>query len=143
MDKTSSVKINEIKRDWHYFDLKGKVLGRQATIIANLLRGKGKSYFTPNFDCGDYVVVTNASLVELTRKKEAKKTYFRYTGYVGNSKEEVFSKLKERRPEEIIRLAVKGMLPKNKLSRKYMSRLKIYRDEQHPHTAQIINVAKE
>jgi len=137
MDKTLSVKLEQVKRAWHHIDVGGEVLGRQATTVASLLRGKGKPHYTPNIDCGDYVVVTNASQVQLTRGKETKKMYYRHSGYIGNLKQERFDKLQQRDHEKIIRLAVKGMLPKNKLADRQMTRLKIYRGEETPHKAQI------
>jgi len=135
MDKTKSVKNSQINHSWHLIDVSGQVLGRQATNIARLLMGKHKTDYTPNMDCGDYVVVINASSVELTRGKEKKKIYYRHSGYVGNLKEERFDHMLQRRPDQVIRLAVKGMLPKNRLSDRMLSRLKIYPGSEHPHQA--------
>jgi large subunit ribosomal protein L13 len=126
-------KDNTTKRDWYLFDAEDKVLGRISTEIANLLRGKGKTVFENNTDCGDYVVLLNAGKVVLTGNKENEKRYYKHTKYIGNLKTFEFKKLKEDKPEEIIRHAVIGMLPKNKLQKEFISRLKIYRDATHPH----------
>lgn len=126
-------KDKTIKRDWYLFDAEDKVLGRISTEIANLLRGKGKTVFENNTDCGDYVVLLNAGKVVLTGNKENAKRYYHHTRYIGNLKTFEFKKLKEDKPEEIIKHAVMGMLPKNKLQKEFISRLKIYRGATHPH----------
>ena len=123
-------------RAWFLVDAKDKPLGRLAVKTANILRGKNKATFTPHMDTGDFVVVINADKVKLTGRKEQQKTYKRYSGFRGGLKETKASVVRERHPERLIELAVKGMLPKNNLSRKLFTRLKVYAGEQHPHTAQ-------
>lgn len=128
---TKSTKKEEIKREWHLVDLKGKNLGRTSTEIAKLLMGKSKSYFVRNLDCGDYVIAINAKEVELTGNKEKLKKYYRYSGYPGGLSVEVLGDLRKRKPEEVIIHAVKGMLPQNKLRDKMLQRLKVFADENH------------
>ena len=128
---TDSTKISEVKRFWHLIDLKGKTLGREATAIATFLMGKGKPYFVRNMDCGDYVVVINAKEVVVSGKKEQKKEYYRYSGYPGGLKKEKLEHLRARKPEEIIRHAVSGMLPQNRLRDKMLTRLYVFIGEQH------------
>ena len=123
-------------RKWHVVDAQGKRLGRLATEIADLLRGKGKTTFTPHVDTGDYVVVLNASGIVLTGSKPSKKLYKHHTGYIGGIKEISAADLRNKNPEEMIRLAVWGMLPKGPLGRSIVKKLKIYRDDKHPHAAQ-------
>lgn len=130
---TRPTRKNQVKRAWHLIDVKGKILGRASTEIAQKLRGKHKSYFRPYLDGGDYVVVINAHKVKVSGKKEAKKIYYRHSGYPGGLKEETLEKLRQRRPTEIIRRSVYGMLPKNKLRSKMITRLKIYEDDKHPY----------
>jgi large subunit ribosomal protein L13 len=134
--KTFVAKEHEIERSWYLIDAEGKVLGRLATKIANLLRGKEKPIFTPHVDAGDFVVVINAEKVRLTGKKEEQKVYRRHTGYPGGMKEESLKRLRERHPEQIIRRAVAGMMPKNRLARAMIRKLKIYAGSSHPHEAQ-------
>lgn len=124
------------QRDWFVIDANGKTLGRLATEISSLLRGKGKPSYTPHVDTGDFVVVINAEKVEVTGKKRTDKMYRRHTGYPGGLRERTFTEQLEKRPEEIIRIAVKGMMPRNRLSRKQLTKLKIYAGADHPHTAQ-------
>jgi large subunit ribosomal protein L13 len=124
------------QRQWHLVDAQGKVLGRMASEIAKLLRGKHKPIFTPNLDTGDFVVVVNARSVKLTGKKLEKKVYYRHTEYPGGIREKTAAKMLAEKPEELVRLAVKGMLPKNRLSRKLVSKLKVYAGPEHPHDAQ-------
>src|SRR5581483_2051813 len=112
---TDSTKEKDIKREWHLIDAKDKILGRISSEIAELLMGKSKPYFVRNLDCGDFVVVTNAKEVKVTGKKETLKKYYRYSGYPGGFKAEALGDLRKRRPEEIIRRAVSGMLPQNRL----------------------------
>lgn len=132
MDKqTKATKITDIKREWHLIDLKGKILGREATSIAMILAGKSKPYFVRNLDCGDYVVVTNAKEIKVTGKKESLKTYYRHSGYPGGFKAEKLTDLRKRRPGEIIKEAVKGMLPQNKLRDKMLNRLFIFSGDEH------------
>jgi large subunit ribosomal protein L13 len=128
---TKATKASDIKRDWHLIDLKGKVLGREASHIAQLLMGKGKSYFVRNLDCGDYVVVVNAKEVSVTGKKEGQKIYYRYSGYPGGLTQESLERLRKRKPEEVIFHAVKGMLPQNRLRDTMLKRLKVFKSEQH------------
>ena len=135
--QTQPTKLKEIQRHWHLVDLSGKVLGRVAADIAHLLRGKNKPYFVHNLDCGDYVVVINSAEVVLTGKKETKKTYTRYSGYPGGLRELTVAELRVKKPQEIIRHAVSGMLPKNKLRDQWLARLYIYSDSNHPYAKQI------
>ena len=124
------------QRRWYVVDAQGKILGRMATQIAKVLRGKHKPVFTPNVDTGDFVIVVNARGVKLSGKKLDKKVYYRHTEYPGGIRERTAAKLLAEKPEELVRLAVKGMLPKNRLSRKLVTKLKVYPDAQHPHDAQ-------
>ena len=134
--KTYSVKAGEIERRWYVVVAEGKVLGRLATEIARVLRGKHKPTYTPHLDTGDFVVVINADKVRLTGRKEDQKTYFRHTGYMGHEKFIPFREMLERHPERVIELAVKGMLPKNALGRQMRHKLKVYAGSEHPHSAQ-------
>jgi len=129
-------KPSEVQRKWHLIDAEGKTLGRLSTEIAKLLRGKHKVTFTPHVDGGDYVVVINADKIEVTGKKRDNKVYRHHTGYIGNLKEINFKNLQEKKPEEIIRLSVSGMLPKNKLRAPMMKRLRIFAGSEHTHQAQ-------
>lgn len=131
MKQTQSTKISEVKRQWHLLDVKNKILGRSASDIALLLMGKNKSNFVRNLDCGDYVVVTNAKDIKVTGNKENSKKYFRHSGYPGGFREETLSDLRNRRPEEIIKRAVSGMLPQNKLKAKMLKRLYVFSKEEH------------
>lgn len=131
---TKATKASEIKRDWHQVDVKDKTLGKIASEIAQLLIGKSKAYFVKNLDCGDYVVVTNAAAVRVTGKKEIKKTYNRHSMYPGGFKSETLKELRARRPEEVIRHAVSGMLPQNKLHAKMLKRLFVFAGEEHDYT---------
>jgi large subunit ribosomal protein L13 len=124
------------QRRWYIVDAQGKVLGRMATEIAKVLRGKHKPIFTPNQDAGDFVVVINASAVKLTGAKLQKKVYFRHSDYPGGIRERTAAQMLQEKPEEVVKLAVKGMLPKNRLSRKLVTKLKVYAGPQHPHDAQ-------
>jgi len=128
---------NETGRPWRLIDAEGKILGRLAVEIANALRGKDKPTFTPNQDCGDFVVVINAEKFKVTGKKESQKVYHRHSGYPGGHKQETLGSLKARRPEEVIRRVVKGMLPHNRLSDRLITKLKIYAGSEHPHSAQL------
>ena len=131
MNKTYVTKQKEIKRDWHLIDLENKILGRQAVKIALLLMGKNKIYFTSHLDCGDYVVVINSSKVSVTGRKESQKKYYRHSGFPGGFKEVPFKKQMEKDPRKIIYHAVSGMLPKNKLRKERLARLKIFTDDKH------------
>jgi large subunit ribosomal protein L13 len=124
------------QRQWYVIDAQGQILGRMASEIAKILRGKNKPLFTPNADAGDFVVVVNAKEVRLTGKKLEKKIYYRHTDYPGGIREKNAAKMLQDAPEELIRLAVKGMLPKNRLSRRLVTKLKIYPGPDHPHSAQ-------
>lgn len=136
MLKTYSAKPGEVERNWVLIDLDGQVLGRAATTIADLLRGKTKPEFTPHVDCGEFVVAINAAKVKLTGNKLEKKTYYRHSGYLGHLKSETAKDLLARKPEEILRQAVRGMLPKTDLGKNLLKKLKIYSGAEHPHSAQ-------
>lgn len=136
---TRPTKTSQIKREWRLIDVKGKILGRVSSEIAKLLIGKGKPYFTRNLDCGDYVIVINASLVSVSGKKEKDKVYTRYSGYPGGLRKRTFAELKISKPQEIIRHAVSGMLPKNKLRDRMLSRLFVFAQEEHPYEDKIKN----
>ena len=129
---THYAKQGEVARNWVLIDAEGKVLGRLATQIAMILRGKNKPQYTPNSDCGDFVVVINADKVQLTGNK----TYYRHTGYNGGLKAESFRTAMEKHPEKVIERAVRGMLPKTTLGRKQLAKLKVYAGSEHPHAAQ-------
>jgi large subunit ribosomal protein L13 len=129
-------KIEEIERRWWVVDAAGKPLGRIATEIARLLRGKHKPMYTPHLDTGDNVVVINASRVALTGKKAEQKTYFRHSGYMGHERQIPFSKMLQNHPERVIELAVKGMMPKNNLGRLMRGKLRVYAGPEHPHAGQ-------
>ena len=133
---TKSFSADPEGRNWYLVDAEKYPLGRLASRIAVILRGKHKPIYTPHADLGDHVVVVNAAKVQLTGKKLKKKTYFRHTGYMGGGKTQTLEELMTRRPEEVIRRAVKGMLPKNRLGRQMIRKLKIYQGEVHPHEAQ-------
>ena len=134
--KTFSAKPAEVRRDWYLVDATGKTLGRLSTEIASRLRGKHKAEFTPHVDTGDYIVVVNAAKIRVTGNKLKDKMYHRYTGYVGHLKSVPLEKLLAEKPESPLYLAVKGMLPRNSLGRKMLSKLKIYAGPQHDHAAQ-------
>ena len=131
--KTPVAKPAEITRKWYLVDADGVVLGRLAAEVAKVLRGKHKPIFTPHVDCGDGVVVINAKKVRLTGKKADQKTYFRHSGYVGGGKQIPFKRMLERRPEFVIRRAVRGMLPKTVLGRQILKNLRVYAGPDHPH----------
>jgi large subunit ribosomal protein L13 len=124
------------ERDWLVVDATGKTLGRLATQIADVLRGKHKPEYTPHCDVGDFVVVVNAEKIAVTGRKRENKLYHRYSGYPGGLRSRTFAEMLERRPEEPIRLAVKGMLPRNRIARAQLRKLKIYAGPEHPHAAQ-------
>jgi len=130
---TVPTKISDVKRAWHLIDVKEKTLGRIASNISVLLMGKPKRYFVRNLDVGDYVVVVNARDVKVTGKKEILKKYYRASGYPGGLRIESLGDLRQRKPEEIIRHAVKGMLPQNKLRDRMMGRLFVFAEEEHPY----------
>ena len=124
------------ERNWLLVDANGQTLGRLATQIADALRGKTKPEYTPHCDTGDFIVVVNAEKIAVTGNKRADKKYYRHTGYPGGIKERSLNDMLERRPEEVIRKAVKGMLPRNRLARKQLTKLKVYAGPDHPHAAQ-------
>jgi len=134
--KTWTAKPNELERRWYVIDADGQNLGRLATRIADTLRGKRKPQYTPHVDTGDFVVVVNAEKVAVTGKKLEQKLYYRHSGYPGGLKVRTLAEQLERRPTEVLRKAVKGMLPKNRLASQQISKLKIYAGPEHPHEAQ-------
>ncbi len=133
---TKFIKTEDVEKKWYLVDAKDQVLGRLASKIAKIIRGKHKPVFTPNMDTGDYVIVINADKVRLTGKRESLKTYFWHTMYPGGVKIKSFAELIATKPEFVIEHAVKGMLPKNRLGRKLIKKLKVYAGENHPHVAQ-------
>jgi large subunit ribosomal protein L13 len=133
---TYSAKKTDVQGNWYVVDANGAVLGRLASAVASRLRGKHNPLFTPHVDTGDWIIVINADKVVLTGRKLEQKKYYRHSGYIGGLKEISAQKLLEERPEDLIRFAVKGMLPKNKLGRKLYKKLKVYSGDQHPHEAQ-------
>lgn len=135
-NKTVYAKKDSVKRDWYIMDASGKTLGRMAVKLATYLRGKHKPIFSPHVDCGDYVVVINAARVWVSGKKKEQKTYFTHSGYPGGQKLLSFEEMIKRNPEKVIRLSVAGMLPKNRLGRQIIKKLKIYAGDKHPHRAQ-------
>jgi len=134
--KTYQAKKEEFKHQWYLVNAEGKVLGRLASGLAKILRGKHKPTFTPHVDTGDFIVVVNAGKVSLTGRKLKNKTYYHYTGYPGGIKEMSAEKLLAKKPAEMIRMAVKGMLPKTSLGRQMFRKLKVYAGPNHPHKAQ-------
>jgi len=140
MKTTQVAKEGEFTRDWYLIDVENKVLGRVATEIASILRGKKKPIYTPSVDTGDFVIVINAEKIALTGNKLADKTYYSHSGFPGGLKSVTAAKLLEKKPENLLKAAVKGMLPKNKLARHMLSKLKIYTGTAHPHKAQMPKV---
>ena len=134
--KTQSFKQSDIEQSWILVDAKDKTLGRLASALASRLRGKHKPEFTPNADLGDYIVVINANKINVTGDKLNQKKYFKHSGYPGGIKSKSLDNVIKNSPEDAIRMAVKGMLPKNKLGKKMLTKLKIYKDNDHPHQAQ-------
>ena len=134
--ETTSIRADEINREWFIVDAEGQTLGRLASEIAQIIRGKKKPFFTPHMDMGDFVVVVNAEKVKVTGNKEKDKTYFRHSGYPGGVTQISLRKVRQDYPERIITNAVKGMLPHNRLGRKLLTQLKVYPGELHPHAAQ-------
>ena len=137
MMKTYSTKASDIKRSWHVIDASEKTLGRLATEVPPLLRGKHKPIYASNLDTGDHVIVINAEKVRVTGNKAEQKIYYRHTGYIGGLKETTFEKMQQTHPTRIIEHAVKGMLPHNPLGRAMFRKLKVYKGPTHPHGAQI------
>jgi large subunit ribosomal protein L13 len=135
--KTYSVKAGEIRREWFVVDARDQVLGRLATRVATVLKGKHKPTYTTHLDVGDFVIVVNARDVRLTGRKADQKEYFRHSGYMGGERMIPFRSMIAKRPERVIELAVKGMLPKNALGRQQLRKLKVYAGPEHPHAAQM------
>lgn len=134
--KTVSTRAQDVVHDWYIVDASQYTLGRLAAALAHRLRGKHKPQYTPHVDTGDYIVVVNAEQVQVTGRKETDKIYYRHTGYPGGIKSRTLEEIREKRPEQIIQRAVKGMLPRNPLGRQVARKLKVYRGSEHPHTAQ-------
>lgn len=134
--KTKSYKNTDLEKKWLLLDASDKTLGRLSTKVAFILMGKDKAQYTPNSDLGDYVVIINAEKIKITGNKDTQKNYYRHTGYPGGLKSTTFLDMIEKKPEEIILKAVQGMLPKNKLSKTMISKLKVYEGENHPHVGQ-------
>jgi large subunit ribosomal protein L13 len=134
--KTHLPKVNLDQRKWHIIDADGVVLGRLAAKVANVLRGKNKAVYTPHLDAGDFVVVVNAEKVRVTGKKETDKTYMTYSGWKGGEKYKTVADLRAKHPEVLIHRAVRGMIPKNRLGRVLLTKLKVYKGDKHPHAAQ-------
>jgi large subunit ribosomal protein L13 len=134
--KTYTAKPGEITRDWYVVDAQGQTLGRLATQIADTLRGKGKPQYTPHVDTGDFVVVVNAEKIAVTGQKLDQKRYYRHSGYPGGLRSRTLREQLDHRPTEVLRKAVKGMLPRNRLARQQLTKLKIYAGPEHPHAAQ-------
>ncbi|TLP39487.1 50S ribosomal protein L13 [Arcobacter arenosus] len=137
MKFTKMAKANEIERDWVVIDATDKVFGRIITEVATLLRGKHKPTFTPHVDCGDYVIIINASKAKFTGAKLEDKNYFTHSGYFGSTKTHKMSDMLVNNPEKLFKLATRGMLPKTKLGKEMLKKLKVYAGSEHPHTAQI------
>lgn len=136
MQRTPSAKLSEIERAWHLIDAEGKTLGRMASRIARILQGKHRPIYTPHVDTGDYVIVVNAAKVHLTGKKREQKVYRRYTGWVGGLKETPVKTMLANKPEDVVRLAVRRMMPKTKMGKQMLTKLKVYAGPEHPHAAQ-------
>jgi large subunit ribosomal protein L13 len=134
--KTWNAKPGDVTREWYVVDAEGQTLGRLATRIADVLRGKTKPQYTPHIDTGDFVVVVNAEKIGVTGKKLDQKRYYRHSGYPGGLRSRTLREQLERRPTEVLRVAVKGMLPKNKLASAQLTKMKIYAGPEHPHAAQ-------
>jgi large subunit ribosomal protein L13 len=139
MKSTKMIKPGEVQRDWIVIDASGKRFGRVITEVATLLRGKHKPYYTPHVDCGDFVIVINASKVEFSGNKMQAKMYHRHTGYFGGVKSEKLGELLEKNPAKLYKLATRGMLPKTNLGKAMLKKLKVYAGSEHPHTAQVSN----
>jgi len=137
MKFTQMAKANEIQKSWVVVDAQGKIFGRVITEVATILRGKNKPYFTPNVDCGDYVVVINASKAKFTGAKLEDKNYYTHSGYFGSTKTHKMSDMIEKNPEKLYKLATRGMLPKTTLGKAMLKKLKVYAGNEHPHTAQL------
>ncbi len=136
MRQTTMLKAEEVKKDWYVIDAEGQTLGRLATKVANVLRGKNKPTYTPNVDCGDYVIVLNAAKVVYSGDQEEKKIYYHHTGYPGGLKSRSIGLMKREHPVELVEHAIEGMLPHNKLGDRMRTHLFVYEGAEHPHTAQ-------
>lgn len=136
MRTTYMAKASEVERKWFVVDAAGQTLGRLASEVATILRGKHKPIYTPHVDTGDHVIIVNADQIELTGKKLTDKIYYRHTGYVGGIKQRTALEMRTERPEKMLELAIKGMLPKNRLGRQMFKKLHVYRGSEHPHQAQ-------
>ncbi len=136
MKLTRYTRNEDVKRVWFEINAEGLTLGRLATRVADVLRGKNKPHYTPNVDCGDYVIITNAGKISMTGKKWTDKKYYSYSGYQSGMRELSAEKMVQKHPEHLIMHAVKGMLPKNKLANQVIRKLKVYEGNEHPHTAQ-------
>ena len=134
--KTTALRTQDIEKKWYLIDCSGKTLGRLSVIVANILRGKSKPEYTPNADVGDFVVLINTKEIKVTGYKSIQKKYFSHTGFPGGLKTRSFSSMLQKNPNGIVKNAVKGMLPKNRLNNKIIKKLKIYANEDHPHEAQ-------
>lgn len=134
--RTISAREQDIQRDWYVVDAQGQTLGRLATQVASILRGKHKPIFTPHVDCGDYVIIVNAEKIHVTGQKMTQKKYYRHSGYPGGLREVVLKDQLEKFPDRVLESAVRGMLPKNRLGRKMFRKLKVYAGPNHPHEAQ-------
>lgn len=142
MELTKIATQEDINRQWIVLDAKGKVFGRLITEVATLLRGKHKPCFTPHIDCGDFVVIINATEANFTGAKLNDKEYFTHSGYFGSTKSKTLQEMLDKNPEKLYHLAVRGMLPKNKLGRAMLKKLKVYRGSEHPHSAQVSKSSK-
>jgi large subunit ribosomal protein L13 len=140
--KTHLPKVNLDERKWHVIDAEGAVLGRLAVQVADILRGKNKPVYTPHLDAGDFVVVINADKVKVTGKKETDKKFMTYSGWKGGEKYTSVAQIRAKQPEQLIHHAVKGMIPKNRLGRVLLTKLKVYKGPSHPHAAQKADVLK-
>ncbi|MBI4552944.1 MAG: 50S ribosomal protein L13 [Candidatus Latescibacteria bacterium] len=140
--RTPTINAQNVERQWHVVDARGQVLGRLASQVAQILRGKTKPIYSPHVDTGDHVIIINASQVVVTGKKAEQKLYYRYSGYPGGLKVTPYQKLFARSPERVVRMAVKGMLPHTTLGRQMFRKLKVYRGSTHPHAAQKPDVLK-
>jgi large subunit ribosomal protein L13 len=136
MELTRYTRKEDVKREWFEISAEGLTLGRLATRVADVLRGKNKAHYTPSVDCGDYVIITNASKIKLTGQKWTDKKYYRYSGYQSGMREISAEKMIIKHPEHLVMHAIKGMLPKNKLANQVISKLKVYDGSEHPHSAQ-------
>ena len=134
--RTFSAKASEVKREWWLVDASGMTLGRLASVVAQLLRGKHKPIYTPHVDTGDFVVIINAEKVRVTGRKAEQKVYYSHSGYLGGLKRKTYTQMMSKHPEEIIRRAVRGMIPHNRLGRQVIKKLKVYSGSEHPHQAQ-------